>query len=444
MIFAWLKRFLPQGLYGRSALILLVPIVTIQLMVSVVFIQRHFNGVTRQLVANIVVEIDYVLERVSMAGTPKEINKAFSDFADPLEIKMNVLAPGTPLQQDQKLFLDLTGGMVTSSLRAGLPLIRSVDLATNPRVVDVHLMTDIGPISIVFGRSRVSASNPHQLLVLMIVTSILMSVISIIFMRNQVRPIRRLARAAEAFGKGQNQPYHVTGATEVRSAGQAFLDMRQRIERQIEQRTLMLSGVSHDLRTPLTRLKLGLSLAKDDDETAAMLRDVSDMELMLDEFLAFSRGDSIEDISEIDPVQIAEKLVADLGALNRTVDFEVIPPQVKVDAVSVRPMALSRAIENLLSNATRYGNNCRLQVIIEENWISYVIEDDGPGIPASQTEDAVRPFIRLDQSRNQDRGTGVGLGLSIVLDIASSHGGALLLGESADLGGLKATLTIPR
>jgi two-component system osmolarity sensor histidine kinase EnvZ len=296
-------------------------------------------------------------------------------------------------------------------------------------------------MSVGFDRRRVSASNPHQLLVLMVFTGALMTVIAFIFLRNQLRPIKRLALASEAFGKGRVTQYKPSGAIEVRAAGQAFLDMRARTLRQIEQRTMMLSGVSHDMRTPLTRLKLGLSMLEDGAELQAMQRDLGDMERLLDEFLAFARDDSLDDLETVDPLALVRDLAARFVAGGQEVS--VVSVEGQGQAV-LRPMAVARALENLVGNAVRYGNRCELRVVVSEKAVRISVEDDGPGIPAERREEALKPFARLDAARNQDLGSGVGLGLAIANDIARRHGGQLVLGESEALGGLKADLVLAR
>jgi len=444
MTFKWLKSILPKGLYGRTALILLVPVITIQFVVSIVFIQRHFDGVTRQMAESLTLEVGLILDRINGAEGLGYIAKIDRAIAEPLGYALSAVKPGTPLAPDSLAFDDLTGQNVITTLRKRVPSIRSVDLLTNPHLVALTLETRHGLVKLSFNRSRASAAAPHQLLVLMIVISLLMTLISIIFLRNQIRPIRRLARAAEAFGRGRNIAYRVSGATEVRAAGQAFLDMRARIEHHIEQRTLMLSGVSHDLRTPLTRLKLGLSLTETNEETAGLIRDVDDMEVMLDEFLAFARGDSRETTTPTDPAALLAQVC---GGLRRdTTALELVLPDADcaLAPFNMRPNAVRRALENLVNNALRYGNRCRVTLGQSDKMAFFTVEDDGPGIPPAQREQALRPFIRLDAARNQDHGTGVGLGLSIVMDIASSHGGVLDLGDSQALGGLKVVLGLPR
>ncbi|MEP5088435.1 MAG: ATP-binding protein, partial [Paracoccaceae bacterium] len=283
-------------------------------------------------------------------------------------------------------------------------------------------------------------SNPHQLLVSMVFFSGLMTIIAYIYMRNQLRPIRRLARAAEAFGRGRHAPYSPSGALEVRAAGSAFVDMRARIERQIEQRTLMLSGVSHDLRTPLTRLRLGLSMM-DGEDAALLQRDVDDMQRLVDEFLDFAKGASEGEPEKVDPQVLLAEVAADAKRSGKDV---IIVESEGNGTVLLRSMAIRRAIENLIGNAVRYGTRAELSVVLTEKSLRFQVEDDGPGIPPDQRDDAIKPFTRLDPSRNQDKGSGVGLGLAIAADIARAHGGVLRLDQSHRLGGLRADIVISR
>jgi two-component system osmolarity sensor histidine kinase EnvZ len=260
------------------------------------------------------------------------------------------------------------------------------------------------------------------------------------FLRNQLRPIARLSQAAEAFGRGEKVPYRPRGALEVRAAGQAFLDMRGRIERQIEQRTLMLSGVSHDLRTPLTRMRLALSMLPEDEETRAMLADVAQMERLVDEFLAFVRGDATEVAEQVDPAALAEEVVE--AAVRGGGRAGLRPSAGTIPPVRMRRQAVARALENLVGNGLRHAS--RVEVALERRGgeLVFAVEDDGPGIPEDRREEAMRPFTRLEAERDPNRGGGVGLGLSIAADVALSHGGALRLGRSERLGGLRAELAL--
>ena len=438
MLFSWLKRYMPRSLYGRAALILLVPILTLQLVVSVVFIQRHFEDVTEQMTRNVALALEYLLDQVNNAPNTRGAQAALDQLVQPLFFEATF--PVTERRFNSRAFYDLTGRVVMRVLNERLDGITAIDLASDDRDVRVQMMTVHGALEIMFDRRRVSASNPHQLLVLMVFTGLLMTIIAFVFLRNQLRPIKRLARAAEAFGKGRMVPYRPTGAVEVRSAGSAFLDMRNRIERQIEQRTMMLSGVSHDLRTPLTRLKLGLSLM-DDAEAAPLRRDVEDMERMLNEFLAFARGDAAEELALTDPIALATQAVEDAQRMGQAVRLG------KIEGAGqqlLRPIAVRRAVDNLIGNAVRYGKTAEVGVTITPRSIAIHVEDDGPGIPQDRREEAVKPFSRLEPARNQNKNTGVGLGLSIAADVARAHGGMLRLGESAALGGLQADLVLAR
>lgn len=440
MISATIKRILPRGLYGRAALILVVPILALQLVVSLAFLQRHFEGVTRQMTRSIGYEIALISDAVAAAPDPAAAAAVAGRLGT--QLAMTVALPAGPEApvEDRRVFYDLSGRIVISTLREAFPDIGPIDLYGLRRVA-FTLPTVHGTMGIAFDRSRVSASNPHQLLVLMVVTGLLMTLIAFLFLRNQLRPIRRLARAAEEFGKGRTVPYKPSGAIEVRSAGNAFLDMRARIERQIEQRTLLLSGVSHDLRTPLTRLKLGLAML-DEEEARPLLRDVDDMQRLLDDFLAFVRGDATtEAAGQSDPVALVAAVVEDARRAGQAVTLHSVEGR---GEATLRAGAVRRALENLIGNATRYGTRAEVSLAILERAVRITVEDDGPGIPRERREEALRPFTRLDDARNQDRGTGTGLGLAIAADIARSHGGTLRLGESTRLGGLKAELVLAR
>ena len=439
-MFAWLKRLSPRGLYGRAALILIVPIVTIQLVVSLAFIQRHFEDVTRQMTRNIVLEISAVLKAGEGEADPAGALRAMSGPAGDLSLEVMAGSPAGR-EIDPRAFYDLSGKVVIETLREAFPDTLSVDLSADRRVA-LTVAAGPGPVRIEFDRRRVSATNPHQLLVLMLATGLLMTLIAFGFLRNQMRPIRQLARAAEGFGKGRNVHLKPAGATEVRAAGNAFLDMRNRIERQIEQRTLLLSGVSHDLRTPLTRLKLGLSLLPDDPEVRALTGDIADMERMLDAFLDFAKGDAQDgETEDVDPAQLAAKVVDDARRAGQAVTLMSVTGSGRA---KLRPVAVERAIANLIGNAVRYGGSAEVSVAVLDRAWRVTVEDAGPGIPKDRRDEAMRPFTRLDAARNQDRGPGVGLGLAITADIARSHGGTLRLSDSERLGGLKAELILAR
>jgi len=440
MTFAWLKRYAPRSLYGRAVLILLMPVILIQLVVTVVFIQRHYEDVTDQMSRNVALELRFIQGAINAAPTRDMALAEVAPLATALRLNLT-LPDSSEIVADPRRFYDLSGRIVIATLRAELDGIGGIDLSTDTKRVRLTLATVHGPLGIDFPRSRVSASNPHQLLVLMVGVSVLLTVIAFLFLRNQVRPIHKLAEAAAAFGRGNALPYRPRGATEVRAAGQAFLDMRNRIERQIEQRTVMLSGVSHDLRTPLTRLKLGLSMLDPSPDTDDLLGDVRDMEEMLDSFLDFAQLDSLDDPEPVEPSEVLDTLAR--GAARAGQDVRVVggcPP----GPVLLRPMAVRRALDNLVGNAVRFARHVEVSCNVSDRAVVFSVEDDGPGIDPAVRDEALKPFTRLDKARDQNRGGNVGLGLSIAKDIARQHGGTLRLETSTRLGGLRADLVLAR
>ncbi len=437
MFFAWLKNYMPRSLYGRAALILISPVVTLQLVVSVVFIQRHFEGVTEQMSRGVALELRYLLDEMQGLPTQAGALNAVRDAIESLNYDFSYVSDAQLPAQDLRRWYDFSGIVVVRSLNENLQELRRVEMPDD-RHIFVYTDTKLGLLKIGFDRPRVSATNPHQLLVNMLFFGVLMTVISFFYLRNQLRPITRLGHVAEAFGRGQTLPYHASGAVEVRAAGNAFLAMRARIERQIEQRTMMLSGVSHDLRTPLTRLKLGLSMLEDEDREP-LERDVEDMRRLLDEFLNFASGSAEGEQELSDPARLTQLAIED------AVRMEMAVKMLKAEAgphVMLNPLSMRRALDNLIGNAVRYGTLAQVSVLRTEKTVTFRVEDDGPGLAEDLYGAAVKPFVRLDPARNQDKGTGVGLGLAITNDIARAHGGSLRFSKSDTLGGLRADIVI--
>ena len=441
MNFNWLKKYMPRSLFGRAVLILVVPIVGLQLFVATIFIQRHFDGVTRQLARGLGSEIAVLVEK---AESPTSGQEEASDIAEILGLKVEFDRAARADTTFQRHWYDISGRVIEDVLETILERDVGIDLISNFRRISVEVPMAEGRMTVSAPRQRISASNPHQLIVLMIFASLILTVISLIFLRNQMRPIRKLASAAEAFGKGRSDPYRPAGAEEVRRAGSAFLAMRSRIERQMDQRTQMLSGVSHDLRTPLTRMKLALATADSLEDLKELDHDVSEMEKMLGEFLSFAKGDQSEETENVDPFRIAHELAE--NARRDHTDIEVLSDYDETGPVLVpmREVAIKRAIQNLVVNAGRYGRKVQLTVSVKPRTLSYCVEDDGPGIAETDHHEAIQAFSRLDEARNQNEGAGMGLGLAITKDIARAHGGSLTLERSEAMGGLKATLTLPR
>jgi two-component system osmolarity sensor histidine kinase EnvZ len=334
----------------------------------------------------------------------------------------------------------LTGIVVIREL-SRVASLRGVDLPDNSIVVLRMAIPGYEELELTFARRRVSASNPHQLIVNMVFFGGIFTIIAFFYLRNQLRPITRLAAAAQAFGRGQNVAYSPSGAIEVRAAGDAFLNMRSRIERHIEQRTLILSGVSHDLRTPLTRLKLGLSML-DDREREPLEQDVEDMRILLDEFLVYAKslGEDGSRNERVNAITFLDGLVQDYARMGQVVELQI---ETEETVVMMRENMVKRALENLLNNAFRYGDRVRICLDSNDAFMTFRVEDNGPGIPPDQRENAIKPFARLDPARNQNKGSSVGLGLPIANDIARAHGGHLILSDS-DSGGLRVDMRIAK
>ena len=424
---------MPKRLYWRAAFILLFPVIFLQLIVSVVIIKRHFEGVTEQMTGTVASQIKLIATKVEAA----EIDAAI-ELSEALNMKLLAVESDKSIGSNSKRFYDVSGIVVIRELYK-LKWVQNVDLLDDDYVTVTLRLADM-IFQLQFDRARVSASNPHQLIVNMVVFGAFFTLIAFMYLRNQLRPITRLAVAAEAFGRGQTVPYTASGAIEVKAAGNAFLEMRNRIERHIEQRTMILSGVSHDLRTPLTRLKLGISLL-DSDDKEPLERDLEEMRLMLDEFLTFAKAQDNEqsNFELLTVSSILDSLKDDYQRSNAKLQ---VANNITTGSYFMRPSLIRRALDNIIGNALRYGTLANLKVTIDNEYINFIVEDDGPGIPAEMRPEALKPFSRLDPARNQDKGMGVGLGLPIASDIAQAHGGSLTLLKSDKYGGLRAEFKI--
>lgn len=433
-----LMRRLPKGLYARSILIVVTPIVLLQSVVAYVFIERQWETVSRRLsnaVARDVAAIIEVMETYPQDERHAEISRI---SAETLGLTVSVLPEGSLPAAAPKPFFSLLDRTLSQQIsnRIGKPF--WIDTVGNSDLVEIRVKLDHSVLRVFAKRSRAHASNSHIFLVWMVGTSLVLIAIALLFLRNQIRPILNLANAAERFGMGRPvEEFRPRGAREVRRASQAFIDMRERIERQIEQRTAMLSGVSHDLRTILTRFKLELAMMGNDKTIANLRADVDDMTHMLEDYLAFARGDTGEATDRIDLHALLRQTAQDQSHLGTEIkiSFEGDPH------IQVRPLAMGRCVANLVGNAAKYANHVNIQARHGDGMLTIVIDDDGPGIPADEREAVFKPFYRLDQARNIDD-AGTGLGLAIARDIANSHGGNISLDKSP-AGGLRVMLSIP-
>ncbi|MBM3573651.1 MAG: HAMP domain-containing protein, partial [Alphaproteobacteria bacterium] len=306
------------------------------------------------------------------------------------------------------------------------------------RDIEINLQLPLGVLNVYTSRKRLFSPTTYIFIMWMVGTSLVLFAVAVVFLRNQTRPIRRLAMAADGFGKGRDVPhFRAEGATEVRQAAQAFLLMRERIQRQISQRTEMLAGVSHDLRTPLTRMKLELAMLGNSAEIQALRGDVADMERMVDGYLAFARGEGNEPPQPTDIARMLQDISVHARRSGYLVDIDIKDP----GTVEIRPMAFKRVVSNLVDNACRHADRIRLSAVRVDHNVEIDIDDDGPGIPEGRREEMFKPFRRLDASRNAATG-GTGLGLTIARDIMRSHGGDVTL-ERSPMGGLRAKIRLP-
>ena len=436
-----LKKYLPRSFFGRTLLIIILPIIVLEAIVGFAFIQRYFEQVTTQLAKSTVLQMNYVLDRYENTNNDakefflKEVEKKF-------DIKLTIVTEKSNSDFFQKHPYDFSGITLIKILKTDVPSIEHIDLKSDGVVTIFTSLSNKSYLKFEIARERFTASNPHQLLVLMVLLTIILGFLLLMVLRNQIKPIKTLASVAEAFGKGQSVSYKPTGSIEIRKAGSAFLEMRKRLERQIEQRTQMLSGVSHDLRTPLTRLKLALALKEEDIETKEMLKDIQVMQNILDEFLEFSKNQQTEKVKEISLIDLYEFLKSNNKNVKENLIWQLSSKN-HDRKIRLRPNNLLRALSNLIENAVFYGSKIKISVIEKKTRLLIHIEDDGPGIPSEKVKEAVKPFVRLDNSRNLNKPHGVGLGLSIASDLIKIHGGNLHLKKSKDLGGLKASLTLP-
>jgi two-component system osmolarity sensor histidine kinase EnvZ len=432
-------ELLPKGLYARSLLIVIVPMVLLQTAVAYVFMQRHWDIVTHRLSAAVARDVGAMVDLYASlppgADDPKLHAIAARFHMDVESLPPGPLPPKTP----QTFFnvLDPLTRALPEELGAQVRLPFWVDTVGRSGLMEIRVNLGGRVLRFITRRSLAYEPNVHIFILWMFGASLVLVTVAILFLRNQIRPILRLADAAEDFGKGRDAEFHPRGAREVRQAGYAFIEMKRRIERSSEQRTAMLNGVSHDLRTMLTRFKLSLAVIDESAEVEPMQKDVDEMQRMLEGYLAFARGDAGEPTELTDLRGILDGLRA---------DAERHGARVEVDAkgdlnVRVRPLAIKRCLGNLVANAERHAQTIVLKAAREQRFVNIFVDDDGPGIAPEHRDDVFRPFLRLDEARNQDEG-GSGLGLAIARDVARSHGGEITL-SSSPLGGLRACVRLP-
>ena len=434
----FMYRIMPKGLYTRTFLIIVAPIVILQSVLVFVFMERHYQLVSRRMSEAVVREIAaivYVLEHYPQDPDYTNIEQLASSALgmSTTILPLEPLPPPAP-----KPFFDVIDKELSLAISRKIGKPFWIDTVGRSRFVEIRIQLEDSILRIFTRRSQTFASNSHIFLVWMFSTSLVLVIIALLFLRNQIRPIIRLANAAEAFGKGRPEDsFRASGAREVRRASLAFIDMRRRIERQIEQRTTMLAGVSHDLRTILTRLKLQIAFLGETPESEAMRKDVDEMSNMLEDYLAFAKGDGDEETRPTDIALLLEELEEEAEISGHLVTTSFTGPS----EAEVKRLSMKRCLSNLVTNGCKYGNRVEVSGSIDRGWLTITVDDDGPGIPEEERDLAFRAFHRLDLARNQDE-TGSGLGLAIARDVARSHGGDLYL-EDSPLEGLRARLRVP-
>jgi len=404
-----------------------------QMFVAWFFFNAHWVTVTSNLSDSVAADVAVATQLFTEDPTDENAKKLDALLRPDMELSVVLRPDDTLPTSNRNSFFSNLDKTLRKSLTETVNAPFWFDTTRYPNHIDIRVQVDEGVLRFIAARERVFAPTGYVFIFWLITTTVVSSLISILFIRRQSDPIRELADAAAAFGKGQDiSDFKPRGASEVRMAGQSFLKMRQRIRRHLEQRTLMLAGVSHDLRTPLTRLKLQLAMQENTEDTRAARRDVDEMDAMLTGYLDFARGMGKEKPQAIQLSDFISKVVKGRSLATKPFeDFEI----------SIRPVMLRRCLDNLISNALKYGEDCKLSVERTPDFLFINVEDNGPGIPKGQRQNVFKAFQRLDEARNQNV-EGVGLGLSISQDIAQLHGGTILLSDS-DLGGLKATLRLP-
>ena len=434
-----LKRYLPRSLFGRSVMIIVMPLVLLQLVSAFVFYESHWEKVSDRLARGLAGEIVALTELLQQYPSPEgrraTLNLAAGAFGleasfRPGEILANIPDPSNT---------DIVVNDFIRELKGAIARPFHVDTDAFDRDVAISVQLTDGVLKVIASRKRLFSSTTYVFVLWMIGTALLLFGVAAIFMRNQVRPIRRLAAAADNFGKGRDAApsFKPEGATEVRRAAAAFIAMRDRIQRQISQRTDMLAGVSHDLRTPITRMKLQLEMLSGIKGVEHLKGDLAEMERMLEAYLAFARGEGDEQPSPVNLSNMLGDVVSQARRKGALIDLHTEGDIV----VPVRPNAFKRCVTNLVENADRYAAHVSVRAGRRGETVEITVDDDGPGIPADKREAAFRPFYRLENSRNKQTG-GVGLGLTIARDVIRGHGGEIVLGDSP-AGGLRARVVLP-
>lgn len=426
-----LRDYTPRGLYARLGALVAVPVIAIFAIFAIYYYQEHISDVNEKLSQSIAREVGMVID---ICADPEHDLAMETDIESQLGLRLDCAfqegMTWSEASQDSFGYGTVLRGQLASFAN------RPVEVRTinSGRVLDFRSAIDTGTVRVLIDRKRALAANTHFTIVWVLMGAVFMLALAFSFLRNQVRSILRLTEAAKAFGRGRDMPgFRPSGATEIRDAARAVTDMRAKLMAFTDQRTAMLAGVSHDLRTPLTRLKLQLAMMEQSEEITGARSDLDDMSKMLDEYLAFASGEEGERPEELRLDHITRTVAERIDGAEVVETIEI--------SVTVRPMALTRTLTNLMTNAVGYGTRCKVSLVKGPRMAEILFDDDGPGIPEEKREDAFRPFHRLDDGRSQNI-AGTGLGLTLARDFARGHGGDIRLEESP-LGGLRVRLRLP-
>lgn len=439
----FLKRNFPRTLMARVLLIIVLPIIVMQVLITWMFFDMHWEAVTAKLSEAMAGDVAWAVSAYEENPTSANLDHIQKQARIPMQLSIVLQKNATlPDSQRQSIFVPLDRA-IDRALRSRIDNPYWFDTTRYPGHLDIRIKVKGGTLRIITPKDRAFATTGYIFIFWMVGATFVLTTVATLFIRNQVRAIERLAEAAEKFGRGEDDPaFKPYGATEVRSAANAFLEMKERIQRQIEQRTTLLASVSHDLRTPLTRLKLELAMTEQDAAAQRMKQDVSEMAYMIDEYLAFARGEINEDTDTVTVRELVEGIRDSTRRAGHALDIDL---PVEDISVRIRTLSIQRALTNLVMNGFHYGKHVRLMAELttakDSRTLALHVDDDGPGIAPEKREDAFKPFSRLDDSRNQNI-QGVGLGLAIARDIVRGHGGDLTL-DTAPMGGLRATITLP-
>ncbi|MBR7158632.1 MAG: HAMP domain-containing protein [Alphaproteobacteria bacterium] len=430
-------HIMPKGLWARSLLIIVIPLILLQLIIAIFFYEQHWQTISRRMANSIAGDLTFVI--ALMQKTDEENRKPLFDAAQRhLKIgffftKDAMLPEKTSLDTDSMVIYELS-----QALKYAFGDTFTIEEGNLKKSVNIYIRQADGLLTVTVPKKRFFSSTAYVFSAWMLGSSLLLFIVAVLFLRIQVRSIRRLAKAADSFGKGHDvENFKPEGALEVRQAAAAFLAMRDRIKRQLDERTTMLAGVSHDLRTPLTRMKLQLAMMRKNDALNDLKQDVQEMETMVEGYLSFARGEGKEPFQKVEVSNLVKEIVTKMRRNNANIDLHIEQKQ----ELMLRPNDFSRCIANILGNAARYAKYTKVNIGVRNNFWEITVDDDGPGIPEKSRNEVFKAFFRLDASRNQQTG-GVGLGLTITKDIVVAHGGEITLAESP-LGGLRVRLIFP-